>query len=839
MDENTVFGVNDDEPAAPITNLELGGLRDVIGPLLSSSTDDVYSANRVLSTHLPLRQCNTDYGNAGGCKFQGTRPSELDRVVVKGCVAPLRRFHNVMGHFVEGSSLGNPAAYATACFDPEFCNTARDMTDALKSCLSYSTRRGRLWALDRCNEYTTNDNINWSSEKGKLQQSIGSAMSLIAVSFPPPLSVHSIHAWLECQDVKGHTISSTIFKQPQETTSVAGLLGTLHNCQTVDMAQEADDEHINKSKRYEDADDFEGFICSGHTSHSTEAGRVRKTCSNVHVRVMSDAMLTTTFECMSKVSHLNMGLKSWVLYCMGKMLKCTSLFLLSLRDSLECAFDGSLTRPVLMYNSETRAVLLSVTSGVLLRRDAVGACISSVSPYCTAWPDGKYTPSYPEITDSGGMEFYFSTFFLCVPYIVYDRPPRTLMASVQCVQAVSTPYGAGTSSVAPTSICKPLVTTELAERIRTDPSAGLADHLPGQPLVVCIANLNDTYEDSIIMSDASAARGLYNYMAYSSHVIGSKETVPGVGEVVSMDKHRWWKSYPSRDGGHRDGVRRVLSDGTKVIPCGVDGTGVVVSKSLTPTDQISVRVLRFSRPVTGDKLAMGHGQKGTIKLWKEEDMPYGIDENGEPIKFDIIMSLSSVSNRLTEGQYYEMVTGVNAVREGRRMIIEPERAETDHTETVLYDGTTGQILTRRDTDGRSELNWEGDIPIYASWGICNVWQMTQLTWDKQHYTHNTAGKGAMGTSTGRTNGGGIRFGEMESHAATSSGIINCQEELKSRMDLVDCYICYACNMLPEMCACGSARVPMPVSMPRALEVFAYTNLITSGYVTKYKVEFKP
>jgi hypothetical protein len=63
-------------------------------------------------------------------------------------------------------------------------------------------------------------------------------MDLVSVSFPSPLSAHSHHAWLESEDAKDVFKVVSIFKQPEETTAVPGLLGTLQNNQLIDLAQE-------------------------------------------------------------------------------------------------------------------------------------------------------------------------------------------------------------------------------------------------------------------------------------------------------------------------------------------------------------------------------------------------------------------------------------------------------------------------------------------------------------------------------------------------------------------------------------------------------------------------
>jgi DNA-directed RNA polymerase beta subunit len=210
-------------------------------------------------------------------------------------------------------------------------------------------------------------------------------------------------------------------------------------------------------------------------------------------------------------------------------------------------------------------------------------------------------------------------------------------------------------------------------------------------------------------------------------------------------------------------------------------------------------------------------------------MPWGIDENGQPIVFDIVMSLSCMTNRLTVGQYYEAVTGVKAAKEGRRIIINPSEDCNEHSETILYDGKTGELIERESENG--------PIPVMASWGISRVWQMTQMTWDKQHYTHNTSGKSSITTALGRTAGGGIKFGEMDNHAIDASGLYQAGKEMKMRINTIDSQMCTHCEEFIDTCSCGEDRALTNVSIPWSQMVFNFADVLTTGYVTKYKLCF--
>ena len=378
-------------------------------------------------------------------------------------------------------------------------------------------------------------------------------------------------------------------------------------------------------------------------------------------------------------SKYNNDFKHWKLFCMGKIVYCNITTILYIRDKLVSISSVDPNMATLHINASTQTVLLSITSGVLLKKDANNMLFNSMSVLSSDWPDNKCIPTFPNLETSEGFKFYFSSYFQLTPYIAFDRPPRTLISSVQSIQVVATPYGAGTSSVAPTHTSKPLVSTPFVEELLNPTVSGsdcnLADLIPGEDLVVCFANFNDTNEDSIMMSKSAADRGLFAHMAYSSHVIKNSERIPNDGEYANINDHRWWKCYSRNIDVVTTPEKYAKS---RHFVSGGDGRGKVISRSVTQTGEISVKVLRYSTPVTGDKLASGHGQKGVIKLIDESDMPWGIDENCEPIKFDIIISLSSIVNRVTIGQYYEMVSGIEAVRESRRLIISPQESHTHY-----------------------------------------------------------------------------------------------------------------------------------------------------------------
>lgn len=837
-----------------------------LGPLLGAHKSQVYSNNPAIQLGaLPLRECNSNYGKYGGIKFENSFYSEFDRCYTVGCISPLRRFHNAVGHFVTGLKIPDTVGPSVLCYRPEIVDSLSEFSDGLRTSLSSSLRDGYLWNIlgtQLC--YQTRSGSPWSFGSTILNSKISSAIDLVSISFPEPLSFHSQHAWYEAADRKDIMKSVNIYKQPQETSAVPGLLGTFHNNQVIDLAQEDDKDNIDIEARNKDSG-YLGFVCGVHTAHSTEAGRVKRLAEGTFIRILNKDMMESLYKVCELAEKHNSGPKQWLLWCMGYMVKITTKALCNIRNLLIALSSTEANFATIHVNEKYHVAIISISSGVVLKRDINGLLSTTISEYLNSWPDGKHSIQFPAHDSQDALKFYFSTYARLVPYIGADKAPRPLIASVQSIQAVSTPYGAGTSSVQPTQVTMPLVTTPLADELMPkikekntwygavgkpdilSDNFGLADTLPGMNLMIGIANFNDTNEDSIMISDGSVARGLYSYLAYSAHSISSSEDIPEVGKYAHIVRNRWWKTWDRRQKTEPKAVK-VGTTKEKRVPllAGGDGRGKIVSKAETQTGDISVRVLRYSNVVSGDKLASLHGQKGTVKLIKEKDMPYGFtegcgkDAQPEIIKFDIIISVSSLVNRITMGQYYEMISGAIAAKEGRTIVVDFNEVHSQHKETVLYDGPSGMMIPRQHKI-KKRGEWitgdehEGDLPVLASWGISRISQMTQQSFDKQHYTHNSAGGYTISTKQGRTAGGGVKFGEMETQACAGSGLRESRYELKLKGDCIDTPICVQCKALAAQCRCNTDKHFSMCSIPHSAVVFALTTLVTHGVIMKFEI----
>lgn len=357
-----------------------------------------------------------------------------------------------------------------------------------------------------------------------------------------------------------------------------------------------------------------GILCAGSTVHSTDAGKMRYVAHKTRLRVLSREAISA-LEGLS-FDHTSQS-TSWILHCLGHYCKCSAEDI----NAIVCQHAlGNLYDTTIHISEKLKILNISLSSGVLVRVTSKGAIDTCGIERCIE--TGTELP-FPD-----DMENLFSTYFLTVPYIIHDMPPRTLLSHVHSTQAVCVPFTMTSSRVTPWHASNPLVRTSVTRDIVSEQTTSVSSvfSLPGEDICICYANFNYNYEDCIMINKSSADKGLFAYTAVSSHLVSPRETIPAVGVVINTSDYRWWKA---------------------------DVPGTVLSVTKNVGGDISITMSRSCELVTGDKLATQHGQKGVAYLMAAEDMPWGIDNKGNDVMFDAVMAVSSLTNRVTMGQYYE------------------------------------------------------------------------------------------------------------------------------------------------------------------------------------------
>ncbi len=221
--------------------------------------------------------------------------------------------------------------------------------------------------------------------------------------------------------------------------------------------------------------------------------------------------------------------------------------------------------------------------------------------------------------------------------------------------------------------------------------------------------------------------------------------------------------------------------------------GVVDMAVLTENEEgnkiIKMRLRQLRIPEVGDKFASRHGQKGVIShLVKPEDMPFSVSG----ITPDVIFSPHSLPSRMTISHLIEVVAGkvgalsgeyiegtiFNSVPEKELRKMLRELGFRDNGLEAFYNGITGKIFTAR---------------IYA--GNMYYLRLKHMVANKLH--SRATGKIQLLTRQpieGRSQGGGLRLGEMEKDCFVAHGTSLLLKE-RFDSDKTTLYLCEECGMI--------------------------------------------
>jgi DNA-directed RNA polymerase beta subunit len=194
---------------------------------------------------------------------------------------------------------------------------------------------------------------------------------------------------------------------------------------------------------------------------------------------------------------------------------------------------------------------------------------------------------------------------------------------------------------------------------------------------------------------------------------------------------------------------------------------------------VKIRIVEDRTPIVGDKMSSRHSQKGTIgEILAEEDMPF----TSRGVRPDLIFNPHGIPTRMTVGQFLEAASNKVGIELGSFVDATPFSADNripdlkssllrmgfePHGHEILYNGKTGEQMVADIFMG----------PIYYQ-------RLKQMVEDKINY-RDTGPKTMMThqPTQGRSNGGGMRLGEMERDSMISYGFSHfIQESFMKRSD---------------------------------------------------------
>jgi len=386
----------------------------------------------------------------------------------------------------------------------------------------------------------------------------------------------------------------------------------------------------------------------------------------------------------------------------------------------------------------------------------------------------------------------------CIPYSDRNPAPRNTYQSAMGKQAQGVAqlnyrqrYDTTSNILQYTQT--PLVSTRLA-KLYGNPQAGFN-------AVVCVCPfMGYGQEDSIIVNQYALDRG----MARADHYKTIKDSIHSKEKTLfeRPSKKKKFAKYNKldKDGLVRPGTniqkRDAIVGKTKdkediSILSELNGRvdSVIMHEGRGGDKEIKCRIRTTQIPTIGDKFSSRHGQKGTIGLKVlGENLPFNMDG----ISPDIIVNPHAFPSRMTVGHWLEMLTGKVSALGGKTADASPfngVKVEDISAELkrygfqpmgneVLIDGITGEMHT---------------VPIFMG---CIFYQRLKHMVD---YKIHARGRGRRNALTGqpndgRSNGGGLRVGEMEKDSMNSHGVpylIN--ERMLISSDAHEIRVCPKCH----------------------------------------------
>jgi hypothetical protein len=781
-----------------------------------------------------IRTLFEEYRDNGGSCWVDADPPEYSVTSDTGeitCMVKMKR------------AIGIPQTNEYVGLCPVMHKDIDSMLDRILNWIGETIDSGNLWCPPGSVKLKTIGNGKWAQEGRRLDDSVSAVVTSVQDCKFEPLSVSTVHSALESNKVSNEKTFCDFYPFPRTTTPSTSLFGTSHNNSFVDMSPEEKDKEPDIVQR-EFRDDYVGFICACHTSHSYEAGRSRRVTMDIVVRL-------TTYETYASVEGIRSRQvdkgedKDWTLWCCGQYcyVSVSTVHQICIYHRLKSMSADP--RFGLYIRESLKVCVISVSSGTLVK-----LCTNSVwSDNVNAYTSDNMKFSVKPYIATAGADFHrscLSGHFSYVPFIEHNAAIRTSITSAQITQAVSLPFCPATAAVSPCYTFQPLVTTPVYARIMIEQESAvdLASYMPGETVSVLYHNLPLNYEDAIIVSKRYVQNGGFSTSSVCRYMLPASDYVSPVGKILCSRLSKWWKS-PCQ--------RHCLHTIDYVEKCNVTSpfgppTGTVLSKRVLKTGEQSIKVKSYETFQPGNKLSTGHGQKGVNSILMEhEDMPVCYTKDGDQMVPDAVVAVASIVRRQTLGQIYESGAGIEKikykvvdgvrtsdfVRESR--IIAPDEKAVLGEEVSVMDGRTGRFhrtLLEKDDSSKSPFMEQ----TFASFGFVRMYNQSQMTRERHFTSHRSMKSTTLRTPVKRSKGGALKEGEMEIQATVAAGLVNCTEELRKRGDEVVVLVCMSCFHLRLLHSCTANTEFAEVTLPYDVVVLDCINKITYNCVFKYTLE---
>lgn len=774
---------------------------------------------------MTLRNACSDYRDANGIAWDNAEPAEFSRATSQEQISCMNTFANIVGVPIEGEAI---------LFELEEIDNVKGMIQCVSDLLSRSVFEGTLWCLRGTSRYSVRKS-SWFNNGIQTSTKHSDVLNQILLCNFSSVSACTAHAAVEAHKYGSEAKYEEIFTFPHNATPSAGLIGTLGDNEAIDVAPHEQGPVPDTTAR-KWRDQYLGFICAMHTSHSGEAGRMRRVTADTSMRILSQRTIDTLNVLSSCVCDESPSGRLWLIFFMGKYAYADYRAVRDLCSHHAAASTAGPCAYSLYVQSELRIVVVTCSSGTMIKLTSNKFYSDSVEVHVSHRPFG-YKNSVIDTEGSDSKRACFSAFASLMEYNEFDRAPRPSISSVQLPQAICLPWCVGTAAISPCYTFDPITTTPMYRAVMKDQKEGvanLASYMPGENVGVLYLNVQENYEDSILVSQKYIDNGGFSSISICTYLLSSSEYVPEVGHKMCGVLCVWWKSacHPGCKHTKEWISKRLVHASTRYT------SGVVHEVSRTNQGEWSVKVRSFEQLKPGDKLSTKHGQKGVrvADVLGPEDLPMIVNDHGIQMIPDVVVAMSSIVTRQTNGQLFETAHSLQLLKDSSILpvVCEPGASYANFEDFNVLKASNGKPYTTLTTTNEGK---QYKSLTMVTFGYVRMFSQTQKSRERHHVSHLSSGQGTLRTVTGRSRGGAVAYSEMDIQAAVAAGLRHCVKEITSRGSVIVVPICPVCQRLWLLCKrTSSCRPHVKTEIPYDQVVHTIVVKIVYGIDILYDVE---
>lgn len=218
-------------------------------------------------------------------------------------------------------------------------------------------------------------------------------------------------------------------------------------------------ENIPNNEARQFGNEYVGFVCTSHTSHSYNIGKMRRVTCEMRVRLTMQKLVQQVLSLACRVVA-DSGPNSWTFLVLGGHSSISYSSAQSIVSYYRLCCQMGFPQLGLYLDIRYRVCLLSISPGMLTKMPSNKVWADNIEVEYSHSLDRSAAP----VIDTGGPDIVRcrnSVYYSLYGYIASDRPPRPSLSSSQTPRAVCLPFCPSTAPVSSGYLCKPRVTTLL------------------------------------------------------------------------------------------------------------------------------------------------------------------------------------------------------------------------------------------------------------------------------------------------------------------------------------------------------------------------------------------